>query len=332
LGSKFEAYAFGRGAITLNEESTIKREEVLKKLAYHKWEQAGRPNGRDAEFWAAAEKDFAMFGQFAEKLSPFSASVAKSRLTFLLVGRGGMGKSSTVNNLFGEEVSPTNPFQPGTLEVKMYDKDVNGIACRFIDTPGLRTGSDQQILDRIASSASKFHCMLFVTRIDENRMYQDEIKTIQLLTSKFSPAVWQHAVIVLTHADRILPGSVPDFSTRLVTRADQVRAELRKIIPLDKLEAIPVVAANNVGDKLLPNGEDWLPELYVQVCRVIHPEGVIAYAVAASPVSLADPGGEPRFRLNEEQSKTLLQKFGEGFSDGVFDLAACRRENAMANP
>jgi Protein of unknown function (DUF2934) len=30
----------------------------ISKLAYQKWEQAGKPEGRDLEFWLAAEKEF----------------------------------------------------------------------------------------------------------------------------------------------------------------------------------------------------------------------------------------------------------------------------------
>lgn len=36
-------------------------EELIRLLAYQKWEQAGRPHGRDLEFWIAAEKEF--YGQ-----------------------------------------------------------------------------------------------------------------------------------------------------------------------------------------------------------------------------------------------------------------------------
>ena len=33
-------------------------EEVIRKLAYELWEQAGRPDGRSDEFWFAAEFEF----------------------------------------------------------------------------------------------------------------------------------------------------------------------------------------------------------------------------------------------------------------------------------
>jgi hypothetical protein len=35
-----------------------KRQKIIEKLAYLKWEEAGRPGGRSEEFWTEAEKEF----------------------------------------------------------------------------------------------------------------------------------------------------------------------------------------------------------------------------------------------------------------------------------
>jgi len=45
-----------KGILTLADFHTIISE--LTKLAYEKWERAGKPDGKDKEFWDEAEKDY----------------------------------------------------------------------------------------------------------------------------------------------------------------------------------------------------------------------------------------------------------------------------------
>ncbi|MCF4995417.1 hypothetical protein GIW70_12055 [Pseudomonas syringae] len=42
----------------------------------------------------------------------------KERITILLVGRTGVGKSSTINSLMGAEVAPVGKFTATTLQVE----------------------------------------------------------------------------------------------------------------------------------------------------------------------------------------------------------------------
>ena len=66
----------------------------------------------------------------------FKASIGKE-FNFLLIGRTGVGKSSTINSLLGREVAPVGDYEATTIDVKKYTSNFNGVIVNVVDTPGL---------------------------------------------------------------------------------------------------------------------------------------------------------------------------------------------------
>src|SRR5687767_6744481 len=108
-------------------------------------------------------------------------------LTFLLIGRTGVGKSSTVNSLLGEQIAPVGDFEPTTFSVTEYTYDKNGIKILIYDTPGLcddlpESGNDDSYLNLVKRKLDGVDVVFFVTELDSSRISGDEKRGIKKIT------------------------------------------------------------------------------------------------------------------------------------------------------
>lgn len=201
----------------------------------------------------------------------------KERITILLVGRTGVGKSSTINSLMGAEVAPVGKFTATTLQVESYPHTHGGLNYNIIDTPGLcddlpEQGNDQRYLADIREAASKTDCLLFVTELDASRISSDERRGIKMITEALGPAVWENALIIFTRADKINPN---DFAEDLTARSSLVRRAIANFAPLHA-SYIPSLAVSNTSETL-PNGKPWLGEFFTQVVMRLQGDATIPF-------------------------------------------------------
>jgi len=89
---------------------------------------SGRLRVSDAELARIASK--------SQELDLQYSAPADAALRILLVGQKGVGKSSVLNALLGSEVAEVDQA-PVTKTMTAYDWDLNGVACRLFDTPGV---------------------------------------------------------------------------------------------------------------------------------------------------------------------------------------------------
>ena len=82
--------------------------------------------------------------------------VIDKKIIFVLAGRTGVGKSSTVNKLLGRQEAKVGKYEPTTMSVETYEHEKNGIKFTIVDTPGLcddleELGNDQEYLNLMKS-------------------------------------------------------------------------------------------------------------------------------------------------------------------------------------
>jgi len=231
--------------------------------------------------------------------------------SFMLVGRTGVGKSSTINSLMGEKVAEVGDSEPTTFEVAPYRLRKSGVDFMIWDTPGLcdalDNANDQQYMEQISARVDEVDCLWFVSRLDETRLSSDEQYALLLITNTLGEDIWERSLIVFTHACN---WSVEQrFEEALRERTAVVKEYIERITKKEQ-NALASVAVDNSFAKL-PNNELWLPELFTKVIEQASNKGSIAFAASMGNETQAESqDSEPRIDLNPQQKKRVELRMG----------------------
>ena len=257
-------------------------------------------------------------------IDKFQRAARTNKLVFLLVGRTGVGKSSTVNSLMGKPIALVGDYEATTMEVEYYESNFNGIEFMVVDTPGLcddieSEGNDEKYLARMRSKVPQVDSMWFVSRLDDTRVTADEKRGIKLISEAFTPEIWKHAVIVFTYANSV---GEARYQEALSKRTELIKKEIAKYATTKLANDIPSLAVDNTS-KATPDGEEWLGELYTKVFVRISARGIIPFLMATAEritpqrfenntdKQTSDSAKAPNWKFHEEPARistTAVQK------------------------
>ncbi|RLN41083.1 hypothetical protein C2845_PM01G25340 [Panicum miliaceum] len=192
----------------------------------------------------------------------------------LVLGKTGVGKSATINSIFGEDKSKTNAFLPATSSVKEITGVVDGVKFRVIDTPGLGTSAkDEKSNRKVLNSVKKYmkRCppdiILYVDRIDTQRQEANSL-LLRHITSVLGLSIWSRAIITLTHSGAAPPegpsGSAMNYGMVVTRRTHSIQQSIRQVTndprienPVALVENHHLCRRNIEGEKVLPDGLTW---------------------------------------------------------------------------
>ncbi|KAJ4847737.1 Translocase of chloroplast 33, chloroplastic [Turnera subulata] len=206
-----------------------------------------------------------------------------STLTILVMGKGGIGKSSTVNSLIGERVANVNPFQSDPLRPVMVSRSRAGFTLNIVDTPGLVEGGyvNHQALELIKRFLlnKTIDVLLYVDRLDAYRVDDLDKQIISAISDSFGKEIWRKSLLVLTHAQLCPPDDLPydvfcDRRSEAVLKTIHAGARIGK----REIQQYPIAVGlaenstrcnkNESDEKILPNGNAWIPSLVKEIIGV----------------------------------------------------------------
>lgn len=219
-----------------------------------------------------------------------------STLTVLVMGKGGVGKSSTVNSLLGERAVPTSSYQIQprpvmvtrcssryTLNIGDAKDPVSAFTLHIIDTPGLvEAGAvNHQVLDIIKRYLLErtIDVLLYVDRLDQYRVDSLDRQIIAAITDSFGKEIWRRGIVVLTHA-LLNPPDGLGYNEFLSKRSEALlevvgagakikRQEVQGAIPVVLVENSTRCSRNENDEKIIPTGIAWIPDLMKTITEVV---------------------------------------------------------------
>lgn len=205
-------------------------------------------------------------------------------INILALGKSGVGKSATINSLFGEEKAAIDAFESGTGSAREISGCVDGVKIRVVDTPGLKSSVMEQGMNRsILSSVKKFtkknppDVVLYVDRLDAQSRDLNDLPFLKTVTNTLGNSIWRSAIVTLTHAASAPPdgpsGTPLSYEVFVSQRSHVVQQSIGHAVgdlrmmspslmnPVSLVENHPSCRKNRDGQKILPNGQSWRPQL-----------------------------------------------------------------------
>lgn len=119
------------------------------------------------------------------------------------MGKGGVGKSSTVNSLIDERVAVVSAFQSETTKAFQHARSRAGFTLNIINTEGGGLNDQDIGIIRRFLLNKTIDMLLYVDQLDSYRVGNLDMQVIRAITQLFGETQ-TIAILVLTHAQLLL--------------------------------------------------------------------------------------------------------------------------------
>ena len=211
----------------------------------------------------------------------------QNRLTILITGKTGVGKSRLVNALVGERVAKEGRSKSACTDtVTSYRAKINGVDVVVWDSPGLQDGTCNERLylqDMESKLSQGFDVMIYCISMTDTRFYDTDKSAIRTLTEAFGSKLWENGVVALTFANLKTndPDEEDDLAYYLGERyfwekaIFEFLAELN--VDLQVRQQIPIIPTGNYKQLRLHECENWLSDLWIKCFSVMSISSGLAF-------------------------------------------------------
>ncbi|CAL5097002.1 unnamed protein product [Urochloa decumbens] len=192
----------------------------------------------------------------------------------LVLGKTGVGKSATINSIFGEEKLKIDAFSSATTSVQEIVGDVHGVKIRIIDTPGLLPNimdqtSNRKILVAVKKYTKKCppDIVLYVDRLDCLSRDLNDLPLLKTITDTLGSSIWFNAIVALTHSaspPEGLNGTPMPYEVLMAQSSHIIQQSIRQATrdmslmnPVTLVENHPSCRQNSESQKVHPNDQSW---------------------------------------------------------------------------
>ena len=267
-----------------------------------------------------------------------------AKLEFLVCGKTGVGKSTLINGLVGQEVRNVNDpglgdyssatFGPGTTEVEETLLNIDGVLVSVWDSPGLQddTDSDEKYLENMYANCKNVDLVLYCVDMTTVRWTPREKKATELLTKKFGVEFWKRCILVMTKANmvrvprsekskeneyfkRLYHNFMQQFQQQLITQGvveDTARSVPAVAVGLYDVDIPDERSLWYVSNRIAVTNEkqDSLAELWVTSFETVSRNSREKFirATARQRIQQVESDGQPRTAKQEKLVKLLREK------------------------
>lgn len=255
------------------------------------------------------------FAEYLRSRAPRADNISDDTAKIMVVGQTGVGKSSTINALAGKRLAKVSDFEPETIQVQSYEIKAGKTTLTLFDTPGFaddlpEIGNDDAYIQMIRTHINQIGCLVYVTRLDDTRLRNDEKSTIKLLSESLGADIWKYAVLVFTMADKV----GEKFRYHLENRSRLIINEISKYYPGANPSTIATSNDGHTGvAQSLPDGSDWKGELIAQV--IGKSKGSQALVILENYAREVRGHNREKIKFSNEQKETIKTKIE---SEGLF--------------
>ena len=137
----------------------------------------------------------------------------ESKLALLVLGKPGIGKSTLVNGLIGQDVAKVSAkgaiaTHGVTREVECYPVVKGNVTVEVWDTPGLLDPEidSEKTLQSVRVKCSHVDLVLFCLNMNTTRIYEEgeETKMINMITGILGRQIWKKTIVALVQANMLI--------------------------------------------------------------------------------------------------------------------------------